>query len=359
VFLAFVAALAACGDELRVASVPAPTAAEPAPPEHIDYVAPTEIGEVPDASRGTGDCTLRLRLRDADDGAPVAMYVRLWRLGVAEDAACTAGDQIQERRTVPVDGTSIERLPAGRYRVEVPDQRRGAGDPPEFRVGAGTTEQALDVRPRRTHGLRLRVYDEKGAIVRHLNGSITHDDWVPPGPLEPPAWTAARAPKVDPPRADARQPGKPSRCFFGRRTLPPLDGGPDGFDLGELRDAGRDDAPTARVEMQRPGCNDVTAGVGGGEIAAREASLVAVAVPYEALTAHVERPDGTAVSDVAARVEFAMCTPLRCAEPPPADAWRSAVVSVRVVVPGFEDLDYEWSVETADDRHVLRERRAK
>jgi len=338
------------------------TAAPPVPdppPAHIDYAPPPEIGEVPETIRGTGDCALTLRLRDPDDGTPVAMYARLWRLGLADDGAWTAGDQIQARLTVGADGATIERLPAGRYRVEVPDQRRLAADPPEFTVGAGPTTKDLDVRPRRSHHVRLRVCDADGAILRHVTGEITPDDWTAPGPLEPPAWASARVPSDAPASSFAIGAGRPSRCFFGRRVFPPLDGGPDGFDLGSLRDPGRGDTPSVRCETQVDGCNDVGAWVSGGSIAGDEAVLVAVCVPFAKLEAGVERPDGTPVPADLVRRTFAVCDAVHGALDPSAEDWRRVRVRVNVAVVGFEELAYDWSVETADDRHVLVPRLAK
>lgn len=82
-------------------------------------------GETPTDQLERGDATLRLRLVGDTDGKPVEMDVRLWRLGVAESATWTAGDEIRAWLPVFREGELAVGLPPGRYRLQCLDLRRG------------------------------------------------------------------------------------------------------------------------------------------------------------------------------------------------------------------------------------------
>lgn len=325
--------------------------------ELVAFVKGNEVGMVPDAAHASGDCALRLRLHNADEGSPVAMYVRLWRLGVDGDDAWSEGDQIEARLTIGADGTSVERLPPGRYRVEVRDQRASSDDAPEFVVEGATTERVLDVRPRRSHRVRLQIFGEDGTVVRRVNGRVLHIEGTTPGPAMPPAWAEPRVLKAAPSDAYPFPPGRPSICFPKRPTFPELDGGPDGFDLGTLREASRSDAPAVRADTQSEGRNDVEA-IADARIA-EDTTFVAVCVPNEVLAAHLVRPDGTAVPVSGVSVRSAVCRAIAAPWEPAKDAWRDVTVRVIAEADGFETLAYDWSAATSDVRHALVERRSK
>ena len=92
---------------------PPPTVpvAEPPPTPHPPVTPPTDsgdvvlgyqdprfrriAGDVPGQLLERGNASLALRLRSTPGGEPVAMSVRLWRLGVAETDAWTSGDEIR------------------------------------------------------------------------------------------------------------------------------------------------------------------------------------------------------------------------------------------------------------------------
>jgi hypothetical protein len=374
--LVLVLTLAACGPDAP-APVPAaqvapvePSVAVSVPPwvvtrpgvrepseELVAFVRSNEIGMVSDAARGSGDCALRLRLRNADDGSSVAMYARLWRLGVDGDDAWSDGDHVQARLTIGTDGATVDHLPAGSYRVEVRDERASGEDPPEFVVEGATTECVLDIRPRRAHRVRLQVFGEDGSLVRRVTGRITKIEGSNPGLALPPSWANTRVLNAAPRDAYPLPPGRPTNCFPKRPTFPELVGGPDGFDLGTLREASRSDAPAVHAEVQSAGRNDVEAMADSRIV--EDSTLVAVCIPNETLAAHVVRPDGTAVPVSEVSISSAVCRAIAGPWEPKRDVWRDEIVRVIAEVAGFETLAYDWSAATSDVLHALAERRSK
>ncbi len=129
-----------------------PTADEPVPQPQ------------PPAPRPPESCDARLfvRLADGETGSPVAMEVRLWRLGVPEDERWTEGDLEVATMAVTTTGGFVEGLVPGRYRLSCPGRREGAEDPPEFSVRSGDNDFVGSLSMPRTFRVHLRVYDEEG-----------------------------------------------------------------------------------------------------------------------------------------------------------------------------------------------------
>lgn len=184
----------------------APSAAPPPEPPEVREESPVSVPAAP----GPGEedeiveirpdleaelVRLRLGLVDRHTGLPVAASVRLWRLGIPEDEEWTAGDHVERQLDLPEEGGLVERLPAGRYRVQCDDQREGSEDPPEF-VLAEDAARVLTVAMPRSFEVRLRVFDEtlepvtRGMLSDRTNSTYTR------GPATP-AWATPRRRKSD------------------------------------------------------------------------------------------------------------------------------------------------------------------
>lgn len=267
---------------------------------------------------------LFLRLFDEETGQPVASDVQLWRLGVAADAEWTEGDWLQESVPVPAEGTVVERLPRGRYRLFAAVQPAGSEDPGTFEVEGPETTVRLPVRLPGSFRVRLLVLDEFGRSVTSGcetgGGSSTCQEGFLPD------WARPRK------RRDGAPPGEASflRCSWsvGCGGRQPIDAGADGcFDLGPLDVDGRDTVTTVWREFAFEGRTSVRVEVEASDGPA-DRFLVGVSLPEEFVHRFVLLPDGRRAADAGARVEG--CS---CAGPEPPRAIR---VSARLA--GYEDL---------------------
>jgi hypothetical protein len=66
----------------------------------------------------------------------------------------------------------------------------------------------------------------------------------------------------------------------------------------------------------------------------------------------VTGPDGLPVDRETATIET-WCGAVSCPWTPPADAWRTVPVHVKIVKPGCEPLEFDWTAATADAPHAL------
>ena len=331
-------------------------------------------GEVSPGSRGVGTSTLRLKLVSADDGRTVAMPVRLWRLGLPADEDWLAGDQIQARAEVPPEGATFEQLPAGRYRVECLDARRGAPDPAEFEVRDGANVQTLEIRPRRSHRFQLRIYQEDGLEIRRAVKADV-EPWADGerSSWEHAKWARPRAPNLygffdGPPQIDQLENDGPhvrsvmvgSRCRgqdakpreFADHAFRPgdaVEAGPAGFDVGEYRELGEQTLHSRfRTWFQIPGRNTVDV-IAGDELGAG-GTFIGVSIPLATLTDEIrcwdpDWRDGAKIDCV--------CRAIWIAWEPPPDALRTIPVHVSIRHPDFEPLDFDWTADTASETHLL------
>lgn len=314
----------------------------------VDAVPPESIRDILATDEmDWGTATLRLRLRDDRDGRPAEMPVRLWRLGVPADATWNAGDEMRASLIVRERGVTVERLPAGRYRVQCLEARDGS-DPPEFDVRNGSNERELAVPSRRAFRVRLRLVDERGEVVRR---SIQWETLEPAFGVvsveSAPSWATPRK----------RTLGDRERFFdLGIhcehvRITPMLAPDRDGYlDLGQLREPDR----RAYSEQRMPIRFDSRARIDltVSERFGTDSTLLGVAPSIDALLAHVTFPDGGSVDPADARVD-AVSDAERHDWDAPADAWRSVPVHVTVTVDKHLPLKFVWTGATADLEHRL------
>jgi len=310
-------------------------------------------GCLPDDQMDSGDATLRLRLRGDVDGSPVETKVRLWRVDVPENDAWTAGDEVRATLVAPKDGAVVDRLPAGQYKLECLDRRHGATDPPEFTLSTGVNQRDVAVPNRRWFRLRLMVVNEAGSpIARSVRreGGVSTGSSGEPGIL-PPEWAIPRR---------SRDSDSPIQRFWGgscgdgvggERT--PVQATPDGFfDLGRHQE---DSAWRRRwwsCSFLTDARSIVAVSMWNNDKTGVDTTLVGVATRIDVLVAHVTGPDGLPVDPEAATIE-AWCTAVHLPWTPPADAWRTVPVHVKIVKPGCEPLEFDWTAATADAPHAL------
>jgi len=320
----------------------------------VPSLGPLCEGCLPDDQMEVGDATLRLRLRGDADGLPVEMKVRLWRLDAPENDMWTAGDEVRATLVAPTDGAVVDRLPPGRYRLECLDRRHDTEDPPEFTLSRGVTERDVAVPNRRWFRLRLMLLDEAGSpIARSIRkeGGRSSGGYVKEPGFAPPRWASPRS---------SRNPDSPNEGFGGYSAGDGLGGEqelvqatPDRFfDLGRHQE----DSAWKRLWWSCSFLTESRSEVGvvmwnKNQIGV-DTTLVGVAARLDVVVAHVTCPDGSALDPTSAKIE-SWCESVRFPWTPPADAWRTVPVHVKIVKDGCAPLEFDWTAATADAPHPL------
>jgi hypothetical protein len=367
--LAIVAAFAAawCAVDVARRMRPAVPMREPVV-DHEPFFQPECEGDVPPREMEHGGASLRLRLVSDVDGAPVAMPVRLWRLGVGWSGEWTCGDEVRAALDVPVDGVTFPRLPAGRYRLQCLDTRRDAQDPPEFALSGVDTVRVARVASRRTFRQRVRLTDESGVAIgtvtwrsRSESTCGTSDAMERRKGIGIPAWAVPRTKEL----VDSSWwwlPAWPSiadehwsvvrRPTWGGRVRPPAGVSADGdIDLGTYLQRGLLRAVHETFTIAAAGHVPVDVDVDDDSPTGADLTFVGVSPHPDALLAQVTRPDGGSIEQ--AHVEMRTAAVLHEGTPP-ADVWRTIPVHVRVDgLYGFQPLEFDWTAATADAPHVL------
>ena len=329
------------------ASVAAPAPAED--PIEVEVLRPRPIdadepAQLPTArSLGTAppetrDARLTVRLTDADTGAPVAMEVRLWRLGVTEDDRWTGGDVDLETIQVAEGGGSTRDLVPGRYRLCCDAQREGAPDPPEFEVRSGDNEFKAAVLLARTVPLWLRVVDEEGRAIESGSvrglGACNHRR-----SRSRPPWARHRAEKL--PDGGFRFPGSSGGgvgCSMRSPSAAAALAAPEGFAVGLWTEPRRNGRSSSGTQFEFDGRSAVRVGAGWRE--GDTGTFIAPSLPIERLLEGLTLEDGGSPLDRGATVEAqAAAIPIR--EGDPADAWRSVPIRVKVTLAGYRTLELD------------------
>jgi hypothetical protein len=329
----------------RTAAVVAPSIVETSAP------AP-ETAAVAPASEPTS-ATLVVHLRSDATGDPVETTVWLWRLGQPETDVWTPGDDEEVRPLiVDADGASLPGLPAGRYRLQVLDVRHDADDPPAFDVAAGqTVERTFEIADRRVVRTRTMLARPDGTpLARCVRQPIQRSDGSSRGEGAP-RWARPRR-QTSPTNGDHHSYGAGLivGCGFGGKPET-IDADADScFDAATHRERGRSGYRIWSDAYRVDGCNEVERAA--DDKIGVDTTFVGVVAPTTTLVAHVVRPDGTRV-DPSHAVVTAHCAAVRCAWTPPADAWRTVPVHVKVTVPFLSPLEFDWTAATADAEHRL------
>jgi hypothetical protein len=361
--------LGACAGT-KVSTPPAPAAAaapapaqSPAPeppaepikvserkPASVD---PTRESVVPPEQSETGDATLRLRLRSDLDGAPVELKVRLWRLGVPETERWTAGDEIRATFVVPIGGDTVGGLPGGRYRIECLDHRDTWEDPPAFTLAKDDGERVVDVPNRPWFRVRVPLVDESGArIDRSVGRRGASASGSSMKRTDPPGWATPRRSKtVDAPPSSSSGVGANGHGQ-GERIGTPVEATSDGFfELAPRQQERAGEYHRWSHWFATDDRSDVLVSVWKNSID-EDTTFVGVAAQLDVLLSHVANPDGTSLDPATAKIEF-VCRAVRRDWTPPADAWRTVPVHVKIVKSGCEPLAFDWTAATADTPHAL------
>ncbi len=305
-------------------------------------------GEVPPGDREQGRASLRLRLVSDADDRPVEMEVRLWRLGVAENATWTEGDEVRSLVRVERNGYAFDLLPRGRYRVQCLDLREDADDPPEFVLDDGVNVCVLSVANRRTFRVRVRILDETGAPRRHaiLQRGPGGHSWRP-DPGLPPAWATPREARTG--RRATLSASVSTACSQGEPGTP-ADSDDGTFELDSFQQRGRRGRSDRRyvIRVGTDACTTVTI----DDEVDGDSTFVWVVPRPVAVVAHVMRPDGKPLDPATAFIEV-QSEAVRFGWHPPDDAWRTLPVKVTVALPGCDSLVFTWTAATADTPRVL------
>jgi hypothetical protein len=129
------------------------------PAAHVD--AEPESTTVP-------DCTLDLRVVEADSAAPTSSRVTLWRLDVPAADGWTAGDELLGAFDVPITGALREGLVPGRYMALAHDGARGDEGLVRFAVAGPYTRVGVPLIRPAQHHVTVRLYDDQGLRIMRL-----------------------------------------------------------------------------------------------------------------------------------------------------------------------------------------------
>lgn len=288
------------------------------PPEEIEEAAPP-----PDPIE-LGECTLLLELVDRETLEYVESTVLLWRLDAPENEDWTSGDQLQTTVQVPREGVAIRDLPEGRYRARVTAELRSADDPPEFEVSGRETLVRLELSLPRSFPVTLRLFDETGTELRVAEGAPSGDD-VAHFDYDHPGWLKRRELK----RAEAWSIDEDISGFtdppFG---FLPLEAGPDGFSLGDVRQESRGGRQRMRWTIRIPGRSEVELTCDGRGLDA-PARFVGVAIDRPLVLDSIFLPDGTRDPSLSDRVRI-LSAAIRVDESTAPESWRTIPVAVHV-----------------------------
>jgi hypothetical protein len=311
----------AADEESRV-EVPA---VEPPEEDGEELIEIEEEIEAPPDPVQRGDCVLLIELVDRETGRYVESSVDLWRLGAPGNENWTEGDQLQTSVQVHKRGTTVRELPEGAYRARVTAELQHADDPPAFEVNGSFTQVALEVELPRSHPAYLRVFDENGIEVVEAQysaavGNTYHYDQhdVP--------WRRERRLK-----SETEMWFTDSEMYSVLEELPfgsvPVRAGPDGFHLGDFRQASRQDVARQRISLLGPQCSRVRLDIDGR--AGEPQHFVGVMVRPELVLESLFLPDGSRDPALAERLEI-LCEARRIDEASPPDSWRELPIQATV-----------------------------
>ena len=296
--------------------VPAAAPAEPAetsgsmmPPED-----PVEVGE----------CTLLLRLEDAESGEPLAGKVQLWRLGAPGNVHWSAGDQLQATLRVEQEGTEFGQLPAGAYRTVFLDAAAGSEYPDSFLVGGSWTSHVVQVRPPRNVDTYLEMWDIHGVRLENIEVKSAGSSSRLKTPESPP-WLVPRTTTGDHYLVVSGMGG--SYGSRSERRWEPRQAGPNGFLLGSLRGNTRSASRMYRFYVRVGDQGVVTLSVnrlpGEGE------RLAGLYVSREEILQHVVQSGGLPIDPNASNLSVSSY-PVLIDDQHPAITWRNASIEVQV-----------------------------
>jgi len=319
---------AATPDAVTAGEETKPGAAEPAPAPEAPPLPPDPVDR--------GHCAVLLRVLDAETEQPVASTVDLWRLDAPGNEHWTAGDQLQATAEVPVEGVTLEDLPAGVYRPVCLAERYCADDPPPVRIEGPLTEITFRIAVPRQLYAYVKVVDLRGVPVP--TGGVRGGSSRRWGDrTRTPAWSRPRAPRK----------GEAVLILGGggggggsRSSLPPkqIPQPAEGFRLGPFREDAKKSAVRHLYTIEIEGCTKVLVSVPG--VTTDGSTFLGLSVPLATVPGDLRMPDGRTIAEAGGKVSATFIAVALDASAP-APPLSGHPFHIYVTVPGFKDLSFE------------------
>ncbi|MCZ6572109.1 MAG: hypothetical protein O7C98_02960 [Planctomycetota bacterium] len=285
-----------------------------------------------------GSCALLLRALDGAKYRSLEISIQLWRLNAPGNREWTQGDQLQTRVELLREGTRIERLPAGEYRVYSPYQRAGTDDPISFRVDGAETTHTLVVPMPRKHKVSLEVYDEEGRLLdwKEYTRYGRRRSW---SGRRGPSWIEQRRRKQPVRWVRGSGGGMSVLCAHAGKRIGPPRAEPQPILVGEYpEDDKRGRTRSAAVYRFDGDRNEVRLThyhASGGD-----RTYVGLSVAIGPIRDAILLPDGRKAVDAGAELKAA-CAAVQRTEATAPDIWRTLPIRVTVNLKGHEELEFE------------------
>ena len=343
-----------------VLAVAEPVADEPAPPTLRGATAPPEVAEAapateeeeldwnaregvsiddaPEDPLETGSCALHIELRRDDDEAPFDSAVHLWRLDAPANEDWNVGDRKYAQGKTEGGSATWHELPAGRYRLYVPGQRKGSDDPAAFEVVGAHTYVTRDVPAPRRAPVYVRLYDEldrplatawrRSGGVGSVSSSGSGPDWAKRRTLRGNRYIHVLGL------------GGCSGSGGGRGRPIPMDLHAEGLLLGRFSEPDRERSWSSSYELGADGTSTVSVFVRKED--AEPVTLIAPVLSMTLIHDAILLPDGTRAIDAGASIRAqakAIPAPSDLTERP----WREMTIEVKATLKGYESLTLDFS----------------
>ncbi|MFT4540033.1 MAG: hypothetical protein ACI841_004538 [Planctomycetota bacterium] len=315
----------------------------------LDVPLPKEEGdgiwgeiEAPDDPVKMGTCSIHMSFVDALTQQAVASTAWLYRLDAPANDNCSRGDQLQTTVDVPVEGHWFSLLRKGRYGLVPTAMARSGEQLPEFEV----------VEDRSRERFELAVAQERTAWLRVHDG---YRDWLD-------TLRVARLPARQSWTSDVYAPWRKHRdmlaangyltdseietmseTLFDSLDFRDVESEEAGFALGPASESKSQARIEHRFDARLPESNHILREL---RLESRERmELVAAIVLMNEVFDRILLPDGRRGQDVIEHVEvISHARNVRASFH--LDCWLQSTLDIRVTVPGYEKMSYEWQLST-------------
>ncbi len=290
----------------------------------------------------TGECSLVLHFFDSLSGEPVSGKADLWRLDAPGNDHWTKGDQKQVTFTAKEGTARCDKLPPGRYRVFSRFARKGSGSAQEFSIAGELTSASISVEMPQMEQVFLRLVDAQGkqlasSEVRRLEIKNCGYQHTTRSGLEP-EWQVTRMPLNS--NVLGMLGGGGGYKGASHRSWNPVEHGPQGILVGELRGDAREARRSYRRKLRMNGGSGTTVLLethGTGE-------YVAVLPSHQEIHDRLEFPADATRLDLMDELWITV-------EAVPVDTslgestssqWSLSEVTIRISVSEYQNVNVKW-----------------